>query len=204
MPAYEQALADHTPIALEYQKGVMQYLQALEPGKRWLLKAPGHMFTWNEFLMAFPDAQIYVNHRDPGKAIPSLASLFLALRELHSVDAIDPHALGQAQLAMWGAALNGYARWRAGSGQDAQVFDVEYTKLVGAPMQTVEELYDRFKLPLTASARGAMERHLDRDHHGKGPKRRYTLAQFGITEEMIEDTFGDYIDQFDVTRETRL
>lgn len=203
MPAFHQAVADHAAIAYRYQKGVMQYLQALDPGKRWLLKAPGHLFTWDEFLMAFPDARIYVNHRDPGRSIPSLASLFHALRELHSGAAVDPLLLGPAQIAMWDGALNGYARWRIGPGRDTEVFDIEYGRLVSAPIETVRDLYDRFELPMTAAARDAMERHLEADHHGKGSKRQYTLAQFGIDEEMIERTFGDYIDQFGIAREMR-
>src|SRR3546814_8494428 len=77
----------------------MQYLQRGAAPRRWALKGPGHLFAWRELLMAFPDARLYVNHRDPGKVIPSIASLFCKLRSLFSDEAVDPVAIGAQQLA---------------------------------------------------------------------------------------------------------
>jgi len=77
--------------------------------RRWALKGPGHLYAWDELLIAFPDAKIYINHRDPGKVIPSIASLFAKLRSLLSDAAIDRFELGQAQLAGWEYAVAGYA-----------------------------------------------------------------------------------------------
>src|SRR3546814_18527045 len=79
----------------------MQYLQRGAAPRRWALKGPGHLFAWRELLMAFPDARLYVNHRDPGKVIPSIASLFCKLRSLFSDEAVDPVAIGAQQLAAW-------------------------------------------------------------------------------------------------------
>ena len=48
-----------------------------------------------------------------------------------------------------------------------------------------------------------MLRHLETDHHGKGPARVYTLAEFGMEEAAIEGAFARYIDHFGIKRENR-
>ncbi|MBV9843313.1 MAG: sulfotransferase, partial [Sphingomonadaceae bacterium] len=204
VPAYQQAVADKTPSAYRWQLGMMQYLQAVRPGGRWALKAPGHMFTWAEMQIAFPDALIYVNHRDPGKIVPSIATLFRALRGLFSDRGYDPLQLGLAQLQMWEAATSQYTDWRSGPGKDAKnVVDIHFAELTARPLETVARVYDQFGIALTAAARDAMERHIEADHHGKGPGRVYTLAEFGLSEAQIDRTFARYMDHFGIKREKR-
>ena len=204
VPSYQAAVAGKAASAFRWQKGVMQYLQSGEPRRHWVLKGPGHMFAWQEMLIAFPDARIYVNHRDPGKVIPSIASLFAKLRSLFSDRQIDAHLLGQQQLAAWKAAVDAYAAWRSGPGAEATVADVHFTALTADPIGTVAQTYDALDLPFTPAAREAMERHLEHDHHGSAPKRNYALADYGLDETAIEAAFGDYIDRFGITREKRL
>lgn len=203
VPDYAAATAGKTASAFRWQIGLMQYLQLGQPDRRWALKSPGHLFVWQELLLAFPDAHIYVNHRDPGKVIPSISSLFCKLKSLFSDTAIDPVQVGTGQLAAWSGAMDGYAAWRGGQGKDANVADIRFHELTAAPMDTVAALYDRFGLPLTAQARAAMERHLEADHHAKAPKRAYGLADYGLSEQAIEAAFGSYIDRFGIRREKR-
>ena len=203
IPQFRDAIADKTGSAFRWQIGVMQYLQATVPGRRWVLKAPGHMFVWDEMRMAFPDARIFVNHRDPGKIAPSIASLFVALRRLFSDTAVDPAMVGAEQLAAWSWAMNRYADWRSGEGRDADIFDVRFRDLTARPMDLVAELYDHFSMVLSATAREHMLRHLDHDHHAKAPQRTYTLAEFGMSEAMIEQQFARYIAHFGIQREQR-
>ncbi|MCK9542787.1 MAG: sulfotransferase [Novosphingobium sp.] len=203
VPDFAAATADKRASAFDWQLGVMQYFQAMEPGGRWALKAPGHMFVWDEMRMAFPDALIYVNHRDPARVVPSITSLFMALRGLFSDTASDPVEVGAGQLAAWSHAMNAYVDWRSGPGKDANVIDIHFSDLTARPVETVEELYDRFAIPFTAQFRERLLRHLDADHHGKGPKRQYTLAEFGMDEAAIETHFARYIDHFGIQREKR-
>jgi hypothetical protein len=203
VPNFLAAVADKAATAYRWQIGVMQYLQTISRGERWALKTPAHIMTWGEMHLAFPDALVYVNHRDPGKVIPSMASLMAALRGLFSDQVLDPLQLGQEQLIIWSPTMNGYADWRKGSGRDAKVMDVVFSELVARPLEVVGQLYDTYGLRLADEARERMLRHLDRDHHGKGPQRAYSLSEFGITDADIESAFGAYIDQFGVSRERR-
>lgn len=203
VPEFMAAVADKTQIAYRWQIGVMQYLQTIARGERWALKTPAHIMTWDEMRIAFPDALVYVNHRDPGKVVPSMASLMAALQGLFSDEALDLAQIGREQLAIWSDAMNGYGKWRRGTGRDATVMDVVFSDLISNPLEVVGQLYDTFGLHLSDDARERMQRHLDHDHHGKGPQRAYTLAEFGIADAEVEAAFGAYIDQFGIRRERR-
>ena len=61
VPAYQAAITDKMPGAFAWQTALMQYLQVDRPRRRWALKGPGHLFSWRELLIAFPDARLYVN-----------------------------------------------------------------------------------------------------------------------------------------------
>ena len=203
VPAYQAAIADKLPGAFAWQTAMMQYLQIDRPRRRWALKGPGHLFNWRELLIAFPDARLYVNHRDPGKVIPSIASLFCKLRSLFSDAAVDPLAIGAQQLAAWQFAVDDYAAWRGCEGAEARVSDVLFTDLVTDPLETVARVYDDLDIPLTTAARGAMARHLETDHHGSAPGRKYGLADYGLDEAAIESAFAPYIERFSIQRERR-
>ena len=76
----------------------------------------------------------------------------------------------------------------------AQFYDVGYDDFVADPMGTVESVYAHFGLPLSGAAADAM-RSL-RGPGGTGGARsghRYTLADFGLTGEQIDERFGGYL-----------
>lgn len=200
-PSYSSAVAGQAAIAYDWQRGLMQFLQARKGGRRWALKGPGHMHSWAEMLIAFPDASIYVNHRDPAKVIPSIASLFQALRRRFSERGSDPHRVGAQQLAGWAQAMNAQVDWRLAGEPPIAVADVHYKDLIVDPVATVAVLYDRFDIPFTKALEERILRHLDADRHGKGAKHRYSLADFGLDPDAIEAAFGRYIDFFDIERE---
>lgn len=188
--------------AYVWQKGMMQSLQGEEAADRWLLKAPSHAMNMDGLIGTFPDARIFLNHRDPGKVIPSMASLYMKLYSLASDSSVDPLALGPRLVANWAGILERLDTWRAAH-PEVPVVDVHYTSLIADPIGTAERLYARFGLELSGSTRKAMTDHLATDQHGKGPARPYGLADFGLSETDIETAFGAYIDRHGVLRERR-
>ncbi len=188
--------------AYAWQRGMMQSLQGDLATGRWLLKAPSHVMNMDGLLNAFPDARIFLNHRDPGKVIPSVASLYMKLYSLASNSSVDPLALGPRLVANWAGILGRLDEWREAHPQ-VPVVDVHYASLIADPIATAERLYARFGLDMSESTRTAMAAHLKADHHGKGPARSYGLADFGLCEADIEVAFGAYIDSHGVTREKR-
>jgi hypothetical protein len=204
IPSFAQLIAGPDAVADGYawQKGVMETLQAGRPEQRWVLKAPSHLRTMDTMITAFPDARIFMNHRDPGKVIPSVGSLYIKLKSLSSDTRIDPKTLGPQLVSAWAATLNAVESWRAAH-PEVIVVDVLYTRLIADPMGQTEHLYDAFGLDLSQEARSRMEQFLKIDRHGKGPARAYSLADFGLDEDDIEAAFGPYIDRHSIAREKR-
>jgi hypothetical protein len=193
---------EHAADSYAWQKGVMQSLQGGAPGDRWLLKAPSHVIHMDRLIETFPDARIFLNHRDPGKVIPSVASLYMKLYSLASASSVDPRELGPRLVANWKGILERLDAWREAH-PAIRIVDVHYKDLIADPIDTAEKLYAQFGMDFSAGTREAMERHLDVDHHGKGPARAYGLADFGLSEDDIEAAFGDYIDRHGIAREKR-
>jgi hypothetical protein len=185
-----------------WQKGVMQSFQDASPDGRWLLKAPVHIVHIGALFTAFPDARVFLNHRDPGKVIPSVASLYMKLYSLSTDGAVDPKALGPRLIENWSGILNRLDDWRAAH-PEVRMVDVHYTDLIADPIGNARRLYEAFGLTLSDTTEQAMAAHLETDHHGKGTARRYGLSDFGLTEDDIERAFGPYIERHRVVREVR-
>ena len=54
-----------------YLKTVLQVLQFLRGGDRWILKSPQHLEQFGPLTTVFPDATVLVTHRDPGDVLVS-------------------------------------------------------------------------------------------------------------------------------------
>jgi hypothetical protein len=202
VPAYIEASAPDAMDAYHWQIGMMQTLQEGRQFKRWALKAPSHIIYWEPLLATFPDARIFLNHRDPAKVIPSVATLYFKLRSVFSDDSVDQKAFVKGLVATWAGLFDTVTAWRKAH-PEVKVIDVLYTKLIADPIGEAERLYALFGLQLTPKAKARMESFLKVDHHGKGPARNYSLADYGLSEKDIEDAFGPYLDHYGIEREKR-
>jgi hypothetical protein len=196
--------ADSLADSYAWQRAVMQVLQGDGGGgERWLLKAPSHVMHIDALFAEFPDALVFVNHRDPGKVIPSMASLYMTLYGLAGDHSVDPLALGPRLVANWAGILARFDAWRAAH-PEVKIVDVHYRDLIADPIATARSVYAAFDLAFDDRAEAAMRAHLVADRHGKGPARHYALADFGLCEADIEAGFGAYIARYGVAREVRL
>jgi hypothetical protein len=203
VPSYMGAVVADIDDLFDWQKTMMQVLQSNRPGERWVLKTPEHMHHWDALHRAFPDGRVFLNHRDPGKVIASIASLFVTFRSLNSDALPDPKYLGPPMLERLTATMDKVAAWRAAH-PEVKVVDVHYKTLVADPIAEAERVYAEFGLTLTAKAKQRMSDFLKVNRHGHGAApHRYALADFGLTEAAIEAVCGRYIDQFGVVREKR-
>jgi hypothetical protein len=148
---------------------------------------------------AFPDARVYINHRDPAKTVPSLLSLTGTFQGLNTDRRMDVKQAAKAIVSRMNP-MKPVTAWRKAHPQ-FRVVDVHYKRLVSDPIGEVERLYGEFGLTLSATARQRMETFVKTNRHAHGPKHSYTLADFGLTEADIEETFGDYLDEYGVARE---
>jgi hypothetical protein len=182
-------------LAYDFHRRLMQHLQTQRPGNRWVLKAPGHLFSLAALLRRYPNAKIVQTHRDPLRVMASMASHATVLRRAFS-DKADPKEIAADWAERWARALDEFlaVRDRAPA---AQFLDVSYDWIETAPLETVERVYDFLGWPLTNDARAAMQAFLAANPKNKHGAHRYTLEQFGLERAALTRRFARYCDRFE-------
>ena len=187
---------DSQDLAYEFHRRLLQHLQAHRPGGRWVLKAPGHLFSLGALLRRYPNARIVQTHRDPLRAMASMASHASVLRRAFSDNAV-PERIAADWAERWARALDDFLAIRDRT-HPAQFLDVGYDSIERAPLETVERVYDFLGWPLTDSARAAIERFLAANPKDKHGVHRYTLARYGLDRAELAHRFARYIDRFEL------
>ncbi|GIF22787.1 hypothetical protein BJ973_000854 [Actinoplanes tereljensis] len=164
----------------------LQLIGLHDPGRRWVLKNPSHLFALDALLTTYPDAVIIQTHRAPQVAIASVCSLNTQACAGWST-VFTGQVLGRDQLATWSRGLREFASSRA-KHDPSHFIDVDYDDFVANPLGTVEAIYDRLGTPLTPPARAAMTAS---HSAGKPPSHHYTLADFGLTPAEVDAAFAD-------------
>ena len=182
VPSYANWMLEEADLApaYEYHRRFLQLLQWKCPAERWVLKSPGHLWSLEEMLAAYPDARLIQTHRDPLKTASSLSSLISTLRAMGS-DAVEPAAIAKQWMRWNTAGVNASARARQdGLIAPDQVIDVSFYEFMDAPLEQVQRIYDFFELELSPHVRTRMQDYLNThtaDQHGT---HRYDFHDFGL------------------------
>ncbi len=178
--------------AYKYHRTLLRLLQWRWPGRHWVLKGGFHLWHLSSLASVYPDANFVFTHRDPAQVVPSTAS-YAAARSQVFFGGVDPAPLGSAVLqSLTELVASGLARRRCIS--DQRCWDVAYSDLVDSPIRVVEGIYDRFGYELDDTGRRGIARQLSRaTHHSRGAH-RYSLRQFGLSEERIAVSMSGYLD----------
>ncbi len=199
IPSYAHYLEahDNTPAYL-YMRKLLQFLQWQKKKKgqhseRWLLKTPHHLHHLDILLQVFPDATIIQTHRDPLQTIPSLCSLNYALATMSS-DSADKIRIGQHWCDKFARSLNRAMAVR--QQYPDQFVDVSYKDTVENPLVVIKRLYRFLGIELDDEAQAAMV-HWQRDNKREDREvHRYTIEQFGFTQESLDRDFATYRDTY--------
>ena len=181
VPSY-QAWLESTDLEWVYasHRRQLQYLQWKAPAQQWVLKSPGHLWSLDALLDAYPDARVVQTHRDPLKVVASLTSLVTVLRSLAS-DAIDPLEIAEDWTSRLARGLEAAMRVRTErTAANARIFDVHFAALMADPIAMVRRIYDHFAMRLSDEAEGRMRRFLSANPADKHGAHRYTLAASGL------------------------
>lgn len=187
---------DGQELAYAYHRRLLQHLQARRPAGRWVLKAPGHLFGLAALLEHYPDARIIQTHRDPLRAIPSMASHATVLRRAFS-DHVDPAEVATDWTRRWAGALDEFLAVR-GRAPAEHFLDVSYEEIVAAPIATVERIYSFLGWTPSESVRDAIARYLAANPKNKHGTHRYSLAQYGLDRDAEIERFRGYCERFDI------
>lgn len=200
VPSYQDWFeSERQTTGFEMHFRMLQHLQFRRGTTRWILKCPAHLFSLEALLRRYPDARLIQAHRDPLRAIPSIASLNATLRAAFSSQ-VDPGEIGRDCARRWSRALERFL-YRRDSLPPDRVVDVAYSELVASPIGTVERIYDRLGWPISAAARAAMEDYLAANPKDARGVHRYSPEAFGLDAGHEARRFASYCDRFEIKRE---
>ena len=193
VPTYSAWLArqDWVPAYRRHRRN-LQLVGLNDVGKRWVLKNPSHLFALDALFEVYPDALVVQTHRDPRALMPSSCSLS-ALATADCSECFVGETIGRDQLDLLGrgATLFMQARERH---DPARFCDVQFEDLQRDPVGTVHAIYERFGLSWTDDVRAAVAIEDAVARSGpRAPAHRYTLSDFGLTEEQVDERFADYV-----------
>jgi hypothetical protein len=128
--------------------------------------------------------------------VPSLSNLVVTLKGAFSYN-INPFQVGPSVVDYCSRNLRRF--FSSLERLPANVCtDVAYLDLVRSPMEVVRRIYARLGEHLTPGAEAKMERFLAENPQGKWGRHSYSLANFGLQPEAIDEQFRFYTDRFDM------
>jgi len=186
--------------AYAHHRRVMQHFtwqrRQREPDepRQWLLKMPFHLMELEVLLETYPDARFIQTHREPRQFMGSWNSMVERVRSI-TAEPRPRSDIGAEQLALMSGMLNGAMRFRASRPDLEQRWvDVNYVDLVENPIAIVRHIYECFEWRLEPEVREDMEEWLSRqaEQRRNEPAHRYSLEDFGLTPEKVDDAFAPY------------
>ncbi len=182
-----------------YHRRVVKVLGSRRPPDLWLFKAPHHKFHLEALAGAYPDVRFIMTHRDPGKVVPSYASIVSSILPAPN-GARDLHALGREISEHLRVGMEHAIEERARIGED-RFLDVHHRDLVGDPKGTIRAVYGWLGLELTPSVEKSIFDWQEANRMGAQGTHRYTAEQYGLTTAQIRSDYDFYIRRFDVALE---
>ncbi|MCP2275568.1 sulfotransferase family protein [Nocardia amikacinitolerans] len=192
LPGYSEWLAgrDWTDAYRRHRRN-LQLIGLPDANRRWVLKNPSHLFALDAIFEVYPDALIIQMHRDPRTIIASVCSLNEQASAGWSEKFRGP-VVGRTQLDLWARGAQRFLEDRKRHNA-AQFVDVYYDDFVADPIGTVGSIYRHFDIPLSTEAEAAMAAlHTGSTSGAARPSHRYSLDDFGLTVDQVDEHFGEY------------
>src|SRR5437870_11754142 len=180
--------------AYEYHRRFLEHLQVLRPTRRWVLKAPTHMFALSAMLSVYPDALFVQTHRTPVEAMASVSSLITILRSAFS-DAADPVTACREAIQYWSETMEKFLQERDRLAS-ARICDIDYNQLRCDPIDAIRRIYGHFGWSLSREAECRMRALTAGQMRRKHGNHRYDLSQFGFAPREVLTAFGSYCERF--------
>jgi hypothetical protein len=190
VPTYSRWLArqDWTASYRRHRRN-LQLIGLNDPGKRWVLKNPSHLFALDALFATYPDALVVQCHRPAETIMASMCSLAQHTTAGWS-NAFVGDTIGADSLETWSRGLERFTTVRA-QHDPAQFYDMDYVAFVEDPLAEVERIYRHFGIEVTDAARDAMAAsHAESRQGPRAPKHTYSLADYGLTAEQVKDRFA--------------
>jgi hypothetical protein len=180
----------------QWHKKQLQVLWAQQSAERWLLKCPWHLWNLKALLTVYPDACVIQTHRGLVDTIGSQCSLSARIASKFR-RTLDLHEVGK----FWFE----YSRIGVERGLQArdefpevQIYDVRLGDLVANPLEMVEDIYRTFDLPFNDELAAKLGARVAEEPTAQFGEHDYDIADYGLTESLIENAFTRYRLRFGV------
>ncbi len=187
--------------AYVYLRRVLQLLQSVRGSGRWVLKSPQHLEQIDALHAAFPDAKIVRTHRDPVRAVLSLATMITYTRRVCYRD-LDPATEGRAWAErleqMLRASLEQADRLPPGS-----TLDVRFDDFVRDPAKTVGQVlaFAGAGAGFAATAGERVHERLRSQDESRSERFVYRFEDLGLDRDELRERFRFYRERFDLADE---
>src|SRR5215468_8613049 len=188
--------------AYEYHRRFLQHLQFRRAARRWILKAPTHIFALPALLSVYPDALFVQTHRTPVDAMASVSSLVTILRSAFS-DAVDPFIVYREAVDYWSETMDKFLRERDRLA-DTRICDIQYEEIRREPIRAVQRVYEFFGWSLSREAERNMRALIASQAKRQSANHRYDLSQFGASADDVLSAFAPYCKRFGLWQSNRV
>lgn len=191
-------LAERRLVMRFYRSCLQRHLYANGPAKTLLSKATQSSGSVEGLREEFPDAKFITIIRHPYKSVASHVSLFHPVWAAHSpeIAKASPTSKAYARLAVeWYRHLFEFR-----TKVDPQhYYCIDYRDLVRDPRAALEKLYDHFGWTMNDTFRERLTAATQKQREFKSAH-QYTLEEFGLSKEWIQQEIGDVLDFYALER----
>ena len=182
-----------------YLRRILQALQWLRGGRRWVLKSPQHLEQFPALVDTFPDATFVVTHRDPVSVTASMVTM-LAYSARLTRDRVDVVGIGQYWANRLELMLGRCAQEHHVLPAD-QTIDVHFDEFMTDDLAMVARVYALAGQPLDARALAAMRAFTAAHPRGRFGTVEYDLTEFDLDPLERRKALAFYTGRFGVTSE---
>jgi hypothetical protein len=115
-------------------------------------------------------------------------------------DAVDLEGMGRNAMAQMTDHVERLLRVRDRIGDD-RFFHMYYSEMMRDPMDVMRRIYDWAGDPLTPDVETRMQTWLTEHPQNRFAPNAYALDQYGLSVEMLEPIFAEYLGTFDIELE---
>jgi hypothetical protein len=184
------------------EAGMVSWYRNDPAEKCWLLKSPQHLQDLDALMAVFPDARVICPHRDPIKVVGSSCSMaWNAL--VRDSDSLQADWVGTEWLGKIERMLQKTIRVREQMVPAARQYDVQYADITVDWQQSIQGIYDFLGIPLTDQATAGMRTWLDSNSQHKYGAHKYSLADFGLSADEVDQRLMFYRQRYGIPYEIR-